>query len=431
VCSSDLRIFSKKEKKSPAKMTKAGEASKKSPAKKVVKKMTKAGEASKKSPAKKKVVKKKVGRSGKFRENAKIYEETLNILEEDHPGIYKLYTSEDMCFRRMEKEKDPHYIHPNQLLTAKIIVLYWIMGKLGNGGYDKRAMLLIAEMQSGKTGTYASVIYIICANDWLRTLLGISNIVVFSGMNDKNLYEQMKTDLLNISSCRYLKEGDSDSESDSESDSDSDSELDTETLSDSCVIFNDDQDRLKIMKNSDVKSSIGQLNNTNTLYIHDESDFACSEGQKIGELFESIEINLNGLELEDKNNYLLSVSATPFADIHNNHIKNDRKELIHLETDDKYKSIESMQDGNKFKPSFEFLKYRGKDLLIFEEDLNIDDLKIEYSNADDEGKREINDKIKAANDVDNVFFLFTTTVTDTNQSMQQCFYSSTCLNQRN
>jgi hypothetical protein len=31
---------------------------------------------------------------------------------------------------------------------------------------------------------------------------------------------------------------------------------------------------------------------------------------------------------------------------------------------------------------------------------------------------------------DNVFFLFTT-VTDTNQSMQQCFYSSACFNQRN
>ena len=115
-------------------------------------------------------------RCGNFKENKKIYEESLNVLEEDHNEIYKLYKSGDMCLRRMQQEKDPYYIYPNQLLTAEIIVLYWILHKLGHEGYEKRAMLLIAEMQSGKTGTYASVIYIICANDWLRNLLGITNI---------------------------------------------------------------------------------------------------------------------------------------------------------------------------------------------------------------------------------------------------------------
>ena len=111
-----------------------------------------------------------IKRFGKFGENNKKYKDLLNILDEDHKEIYEKINSDNICFRRIDKKNDPYYIYPNQLLSAKIIVLYWILHKLGNEGYDKRAICLIAEMQSGKTGTYASVIYIISANDWIRKL---------------------------------------------------------------------------------------------------------------------------------------------------------------------------------------------------------------------------------------------------------------------
>ena len=335
-------------------------------------------------------------RCGKFGQNEKIYEELLSFLEEYETDIHTKFTSDDICFRRIDKKKDPHYIHPNQLLTAKIIVLYFILGKLCHEEYEKRAICLIAEMQSGKTGTYASVIYIICVNEWIRSLLGITNIVVFSGMNDKNLYSQMKDDINQITNCDYLQ-GVVDSDSDSDSDSDIGSDTDSDSVS--SVISNPDQCKLLILKNSGVKDMVGILNNTNTLYIHDESDYASSEGQKIDELFSSIDVNLNGTELDAKNGYLLSVSATPFADIHINNIANDRKAIITLETDNKYKSIKGMKASKKIREQFKFLTYTPTDLSVFEDDLDMDDLLKKLSNAEDErGKTDIKKKIKSLKD---------------------------------
>ena len=98
---------------------------------------------------------------------------------------------------------DIRHIFDNQILVSKTIVLGYILSKLGEP-LHMRNTLLVAQMQSGKSGAFANVIYIIMENDWIRRLLNINYILVCTGMSDTELCDQITYDVKFIGGDKYI-----------------------------------------------------------------------------------------------------------------------------------------------------------------------------------------------------------------------------------
>ena len=90
---------------------------------------------------------------------------------------------------------------------------------------------------------------------------------------------------------------------------------------------------------------------TNTLFIHEESHYAQSNNQQPDKFLKKIGVNPNGSieQLKKKNNYLLSVSATPFSELSDNIHHKQEKNVVILIPSKGYKGVNHFLENNKIK----------------------------------------------------------------------------------
>lgn len=190
-----------------------------------------------------------------------------------------------------------------------------------------RWVVLFAQPQSGKTNTYYYIAY-----EMLRTKK-IKNIVVICGNPDKDLKEQ--TSLSQTVSSRYYERylrkkfgmADADIE----------------------MIISDIKENTHLIWGKDLTKE--PEFKEDTLIIWDESHAAQKVGMRPDTFFKNMDITCDGdiEKLEKNNNYVLSVSATPFSELSDltHEEGNQFKHKVYLEVDDDYYGIEKMIETGK------------------------------------------------------------------------------------
>jgi len=196
---------------------------------------------------------------------------------------------------------------------------------------SNRYVMLLAQMQSGKTFVYT---YIMCEMHlWEK----VTNFVIFSGNAEVALREQTKACLDNedFQECykaHLIAIGEA-----------------TETPGPRNVtrmwnrMKQEINDNLSVFWGTALKKNM--LPKKNTLFIWDESHFAQTQGMCPDKFLEKMEILPNGdqASLIERNNYVLSVSATPFSEasdaIHLGHTKT----MITFTPSEAYMSVEKMK----------------------------------------------------------------------------------------
>jgi hypothetical protein len=216
--------------------------------------------------------------------------------------------------------------HSNQITTAKEIIDTMVEGWVFY-------MILLAQMQSGKTGTYLKVAF-----DAIR--LGIvETVLIISGSRDTSLRGQAQADLVeNIN--EYADEN-------------------SETIQEYRELIKNLSDSVNIFWSQDLKT-ITELK-SKTLIIHEESHAAQSKTNKPYMDFylkHKIEKALYGdLEtieyLRENKVWIMNVSATPFSEIIANFSADDsnrfNKKIFFAKPGDSYIGINTILDQRKIK----------------------------------------------------------------------------------
>jgi hypothetical protein len=185
-----------------------------------------------------------------------------------------------------------------------------------------RYVILLAQPQSGKTDTYLHVAF----NMLLNCL--IENIVCVGGFQDQELVTQFKDYKPQLKMFkRYLLSNDY---------SCYDVEYFEELLS----------ERIEFVTGSDlVKNQLKYKQRTNTLFIWEESHYAQDKINRPYKFLNSCDVSANGNEKKlegDRNNYFLSVSATPFSEISDKTHENQQKKIVIMKPGHGYVSVERM-----------------------------------------------------------------------------------------
>jgi hypothetical protein len=197
-----------------------------------------------------------------------------------------------------------------------------------------RWIVLFAQMQSGKTGTY-----LLTACEMLRMKL-VKKVVVFCGHSDIELNNQTQREI-NLLQERdrttnkyfnYLKHRFP--------------EMDEDAIWGKCPLATSFDVRFGSAKLKPVIERASE-----TLFIWDESHYAQSIKNTPYEFFKKIGVSPDGNNriLAENRNYFLSISATPFSEIAANHHKEQNKTIITLDVSNSYNSVEKMMANNRIK----------------------------------------------------------------------------------
>ena len=179
-------------------------------------------------------------------------------------------------------------IFPNQLQNGEEIAQKFQVGFYG---------ILLAQMQSGKTGSYLA-----CAKTMLESGQ-ITDVVIISGSSDTSLRDQAKSDAKQV------------------------------------FADTDYSDKVTVMFSQDIKTFLETPEPTiydDTLLIHDECHMAQSKNNRPNEYYEALGLDgaLKGdfSVLKERNIRILAVSATPFSELTSNEMVLS-EEWKHLEKD--------------------------------------------------------------------------------------------------
>jgi hypothetical protein len=194
-----------------------------------------------------------------------------------------------------------------------------------------RYVMLLAQMQSGKTFVYT---FVICEMFRLRK---VEKVVIFSGNAEVALREQTRRCLEDEEYQIFYKEY---LLSLSQSDGDCWEELKVRIARNFEVIWG-----TALKKPMDVKNK--------TLFIWDESHFAQDQGMCPDKFLDQMGILPNGdwRPLRERDNYFLSVSATSFSEVSNAIIHEDQcKALVTFCASSAYMSIKKMKENGMIIP---------------------------------------------------------------------------------
>ena len=242
----------------------------------------------------------------------------INVINETPNSLFRL--SDDV--------KSRGFIYDTQINAAREIVL-----ALSDNKTRRNHVMLVAKMQSGKTGVCNAVTNIITQSE-LNRYMAVNKFLFLTGMNDCGLKEQtffrVMTQVIgangdNVFGGRKYKS-------------------------------NNEEKKFFILKNSDLKKYEGTIDNS-VLFI-DESHYGSNEKHNLTKFFEKNNINWkNTNELIERNIYIVSVSATPFSELVSDVL--DCKKVITLKTDTNYIGVSefikmgSIQEASKEDISFE------------------------------------------------------------------------------
>lgn len=245
-------------------------------------------------------------------------------------ALFSNLSNDDLRFNKDITSE--YYIHDNQINSAKQIILSWL---LNNDDNNNRHSILLAKMQSGKTGVFMSLIYILTKYDNIRNYFGIEKFSILTGMNDTGLEQQLIDRIVNQTG------------------------------------INKDVAKDIVLKNSEMKQiiSIGEnISIDNRLIIVDESHFGNTKDNNVLPTF-LIQHGIdqqNSPKLKEKNVYFVSVSATPFDEF-NSDLANS-KSLIELKNTPLYYGISEFFNLGLIKPN---KKLNNSTLNWFDEQINI------------------------------------------------------------
>jgi hypothetical protein len=243
--------------------------------------------------------------------------------------------------RQTTDTKHKWYVFDNQIETAKEIIYNF---------YTKqnRWCLLFAEMQSGKSGTFFSIPYIISRNSVLTNKLGIGmsgdeiNVYLLTGMNEKELIEQFETDISNFTGMDIKKN----------------------------ILHNSEMRKFLTKKKEDWSKDdelVIDRMKKNSLILIDESHYGSDKNQILNQFLTKIlGISPNGdnLPLNKNNVYVVSISATPMAEFINANTSEFKKKIIPLNNAPGYYGILEMFESNKVHKSFDLKDKNSIDKFI-------------------------------------------------------------------
>ena len=239
-----------------------------------------------------------------------------HVLEKKFDAIELLLNKED--------QYDPNLLSKQQLSAGKKI--------LTNFNCYYRWILLMAQMQSGKTETF-----LFTAAEMIRDEQ-IENVVIFSGNSETDLKTQLKDEVEGNKKSkfyrkynRYLRE---------------DKGLEEDERTD---IIDKIKCQINIVWGTELKKYSGPCENT--LFIWEESHYAQTLKQCPDNFLKKVGIAANGDKclLSEKGNYVLSISATPFSEICNIYNQNQNKGFVIMEPGTNYNSVEKMVENNRIK----------------------------------------------------------------------------------
>lgn len=179
---------------------------------------------------------------------------------------------------------------------------------------EHRHVILTAQMQSGKTGTFHNII------ERMHTSGLVSKSILLCGMSDENLYNQAVRDASEYNSLL----------------------VDTGKL------------KVKYLQHLNRFNISGTFRDA--LIIIDESDRDSKVGSRMDKLLSRAGIPINGNTsiLKERNIYIVSVSATPFAEYSDVVHKNSHeKSIVHLRPGTNYIGIKDNVEHNNFHPIFD------------------------------------------------------------------------------
>lgn len=195
-----------------------------------------------------------------------------------------------------------------------------------------RWTILIAQMQSGKTFTF-----LLLACELLRIGL-IDSVVIFSGNSELDLKNQLKDKvdgkdgefydayneyLMEIHQIRYRE---------------------------ACAISTNIKSKIQVFWGTELKKY--DKSSTKTLFIWEEAHFAQSKKQNPDKFLKRLNISADGdiSCLEEHQNFVLTVSATPFSELSDNIHQSPNKKVVYLRPGQSYNSVKNIRDTNKLVP---------------------------------------------------------------------------------
>lgn len=197
-------------------------------------------------------------------------------------------------------------------------------------------VLLLAQMQMGKSGTYWYVIFKMLFDDTFH----IENVIIMSGNREVDLYEQVKKDHIEYTNW-FIEQ---------EHGSTTTSSLTDEAKKD---MYNKALSQIQVIWGPGLAKDTAIVK-PNTLIVWDESHYAQSENNTPDRFFKrnGLDTLVNGTEseLNDRNVRLLTVSATPFSELICS--REGHNKLIRLEPGETYCGVETYCRKKAFKNSF-------------------------------------------------------------------------------
>jgi hypothetical protein len=106
---------------------------------------------------------------------------TLKEIDEELYSKFK----KDTLFKHTNDRENEFYVRKNQLKTCKKIVILMLLSKIDPENF-KQAYILFAEMQTGKSGIFTNVCFIVFRNNWIREKLGLKYLLILTPMNDSD-----------------------------------------------------------------------------------------------------------------------------------------------------------------------------------------------------------------------------------------------------
>jgi len=192
-------------------------------------------------------------------------------------------------------------------------------GKKICSAFDTRLntwVTLIAEMQSGKTGTF---MFVACESLFRKDENKVNKVVIFSGNREIELYKQTKEQDKFFEDYKSYMISDGISEEES------------------MIHIQICKDSIEVVWGPHLKSYIKV---DKTLYIWEESHYGQSQNQEVDKFITRMGISATGTTCEG--DFLLSVSATPFSELSDNHYLKQDKWLVSLKPAETYMGVKKM-----------------------------------------------------------------------------------------
>jgi len=195
-----------------------------------------------------------------------------------------------------------------------------------------RWVILQAQMQSGKTETY-----LFDACERLRLHM-VQNVVIFSGNAETDLKEQLKKEVLGLGDAKFYGKYEIYLE-----------EVCGLSTRERRPILDLIKTSIQVVWGPELKNYSGPT--SNTLFIWEESHHAQSVNNCPAKFLRSVGISANGDMdiLAEKNNFVLSISATPFSELSDNHHLNQGKMVVIMEPGHGYVSVKQIRDSGRLK----------------------------------------------------------------------------------